>query len=210
MIIDFLGDSITEGAGASSMDNCFVSQTGKLLNAKANNYGISGTRIARQKGVTQPHIFDMHFPSRMDFLDRNADVIVVMGGTNDFGHGNADFGEMSDYTTDTFCGAFNVLTNGLMRTYGRKKLLFVLPLHRFTEDDKNPVTGKILKDYVDAEREILKNKGIKYLDLFCDEQLPKPEKAGQSEFFADGLHPNDKGHRLLAEKVADFIRKEYL
>lgn len=208
MIIDFLGDSITEGAGASSMENCFVSQTGKILNATVYNYGISGTRIARQRSVTHPHIFDMHFPSRMDFLDRNADVIVVMGGTNDFGHGNADFGEPSDHTVDTFCGAFNVLTDGLIRTYGKKKLLFVLPLHRLTENEPNPTTGKILKDYVDAERETLKSKGVKFLDLFCDE-LPKPERGGQTEFFADGLHPNDKGHGFLAKKVAEFIAREY-
>lgn len=209
MKINFLGDSITEGVGSSAIENNYVSQTGKILNANVNNYGISGTRIAKQKSVTHPHSFDMYFPSRIDFLDKDADVTVVFGGTNDFGHGNADFGQPSDYTADTFCGALNVLTDGLIRKFGKKKLLFVLPLHRFAEDNKNPATGKTLKDYVDTERDILKSKGIKYLDLFCDE-LPEPEGEGQSEYFADGLHPNDKGHRFLAEKIADFIRREFL
>ena len=34
MLIDFLGDSITEGAGASSQDKCFVERVKQLLEFK--------------------------------------------------------------------------------------------------------------------------------------------------------------------------------
>lgn len=42
----FLGDSITEGVGASSKDTCYVSVFGKISGAEVKNFGISGTRIA--------------------------------------------------------------------------------------------------------------------------------------------------------------------
>ena len=51
-VINFLGDSITEGVGASSAETRYVDRVAVLAGlARANNYGISGTRIARQKKV---------------------------------------------------------------------------------------------------------------------------------------------------------------
>ena len=35
-----------------------------------------------------------------------------------------------------------------------------------------------------------------------------PETAAGAANFADGLHPNDSGHALLGEKVAEFLRDE--
>lgn len=49
MKIIFLGDSITEGAGASKPENTFVSIVGKTLGVECLNYGIGGTRFARQR-----------------------------------------------------------------------------------------------------------------------------------------------------------------
>lgn len=43
----FLGDSITEGVGASSPDKNYVSVFQSLSGANAVNYGISATRIAK-------------------------------------------------------------------------------------------------------------------------------------------------------------------
>ncbi|MBO7345757.1 MAG: hypothetical protein J6U92_07470 [Clostridia bacterium] len=31
---------------------------------------------------------------------------------------------------------------------------------------------------------------------------------GASEYFVDGLHPNDKGHSLIAEKICEFIKND--
>ena len=48
--IAFLGDSITEGVGASSPDAFYHSVLKEKCGlAEALNYGISGTRVSRQK-----------------------------------------------------------------------------------------------------------------------------------------------------------------
>lgn len=47
--VNFLGDSITAGVGASRAENRYTDVAAREFGLKkANNYGISGTRIARQ------------------------------------------------------------------------------------------------------------------------------------------------------------------
>ena len=88
--INFLGGSITEGAGASSPETCYVADMHRLYNlAAARNYGIGGTRIAPQKEVSAEPVWDQDFLGRYAKMDDDADFVVVFGGTNDFGHGLA-------------------------------------------------------------------------------------------------------------------------
>ena len=95
MIINVLGDSITEGAAASSEDKTFVSTLARLLNCKVNNYGISGSRIAKQLVPSAEPRFDLFFGSRVKDLVP-ADLVIVFGGTNDYGHGDAPIEKKED------------------------------------------------------------------------------------------------------------------
>ena len=83
-IVNFLGDSITEGVGASCEGNRYTDVLAREFGlARANNYGVSGSRIARQTVMTnEPH--DRDFCMRMAEMDENADAVVVFGGTNDY------------------------------------------------------------------------------------------------------------------------------
>ncbi len=54
MKVSFLGDSVTEGCGASEFGNGYVEILGKKTGVEVNNYGISGTRIAKQKKTYIP------------------------------------------------------------------------------------------------------------------------------------------------------------
>lgn len=52
--INFLGDSITFGVGASCQGNRFTDVIARECQLKkANNYGVSGFRIARQQVLSQ-------------------------------------------------------------------------------------------------------------------------------------------------------------
>ena len=101
----FLGDSITEGIGVADPNNIYwkrLEQDG----CKVYSYGVSGTRIARQVSLRiYPYVDDNYFVTRLPQMEKNADVVVVFGGTNDFGHGDAALGKMDDRTDDTFYGA---------------------------------------------------------------------------------------------------------
>ena len=61
MKINFLGDSITEGAGASSVENRYVNLVGAKFGAKVCNYGVGGTRLARQSSLSNVAYYDYDF-----------------------------------------------------------------------------------------------------------------------------------------------------
>ena len=125
MVINFLGDSITEGAGAGSPENMYVNLVGQKLGAAVNNYGVGGTRIARQTTPTDPPRADEDFLIRAAKMDKNADFVFIFGGTNDFGHGDAPLGKFGDKTPYTFYGAAALLCEYLLGIYGKDRLCFI-------------------------------------------------------------------------------------
>ncbi len=115
--VNFLGDSITEGVGVEDQTKRYdvrLSERWELK--KANNYGISGTRFAHQHVPYDPASFDLNFCGRSLYMDKEADLIIVFGATNDFGHGDAAFGSDGQTTPATYCGAVSRRPSGLRKT----------------------------------------------------------------------------------------------
>lgn len=198
--INFLGDSITEGAGASLYENCYVEvMKREYALAAARNYGIGGTRIARQRIPSMEPKFDRDFCSRVAEMDGDADFVVVFGGTNDHGHGDAPLGGRQDRTPDTFIGACHCLYAALKETFSCP-IVVLTPLHRVEETRADGIT---LEDYVNLIRRIAPQYGLPVLDLYetsaiCTATLPR--------LTVDGLHPNDEGHAILAREIGAFLQ----
>ena len=203
--INFLGDSITEGAGTSSHDKMFTMLIEREYGAICQNYGIGGTRIARQKTPTEEK-WDRDFISRVPEMDNDADIVVVFGGTNDFGHGDAPLGTISDRTPYTFYGALHCLYTALIEKYPGVPIVVLTPLHRITEDiptgDNKPAPVGTLKEYVNIIREVAEYYSLPVLDLFKESGL---QPIIQQKYIPDGLHPNDDGNAILAHKIARFL-----
>ncbi len=206
--INFLGDSITEGAGTSSHDKMFTMLIEREYGAICQNYGIGGTRIARQKTPTEEK-WDRDFISRVPEMDADADIVVVFGGTNDFGHGDAPIGTMSDRTPYTFYGALHCLYTALIEKYPDVPIVVLTPLHRITEDiptgDNKPAPVGTLKEYVNIIREVAEYYSLPVLDLFKESGLQPKIPVIQQKYVPDGLHPNDAGNEILAHKIARFL-----
>lgn len=134
MRILFLGDSITEGVGASCCKNNYTNLVCQMLNCEMINYGVSGTRIARQTYVHCSPMWNYDFRLRAQIMDEQADVVFVFGGTNDYGHGNLVLGDIKTRIPHTFCNELRLLVEYLCEKYGKEKLCFILPIHRFDED----------------------------------------------------------------------------
>ncbi len=206
--INFLGDSITEGAGTSSHDKMFTMLIEREYGAICQNYGIGGTRIARQKTPTEEK-WDRDFISRVPEMDNDADIVVVFGGTNDFGHGDAPLGTMDDRTPYTFYGALHCLYTALTEKYPDVPVVILTPLHRLNEDspkgDNKPAPVGTLKEYVNIIREVAEYYSLPVLDLFKESGLQPKIPVIQQKYIPDGLHPNDDGNAILAHKIARFL-----
>ena len=207
--IHFLGDSITQGHGASDEAHGFVSVFGRKTGALVRNYGVGGTRIAKQKTPSQWEWFDLDFNQRADQMDADADVVVVFGGTNDFGHGDAPFGTMDDSTEFTFCGAVKCLLEKLINRYPEARIVMATPLHRLGENDPVNEIGierPLLSEYVRAEKEIAAMYSVSVIDLWATSGIQPCVPAQKELFTADGLHPNDKGAERVADVMIAFLK----
>lgn len=207
--INILGDSITEGYGVSCPEHSYINLIASRCGAICRNYGISGSRIAIQKTPSANPRFDLYFASRVDEMDTDADVVIVFGGTNDFGHGDAPLGSAEDRTPETFRGGLHTLYTKLIERYPDKLIVVVTPLHRWNEnnphgDDKpNPVGT--LQDYVQIIRQVAEFYSLPVLDLFASYGIQPCLTVHREMFVPDGLHPNDKGHEILANKFIKFL-----
>lgn len=204
--INFLGDSITEGVGASVHEKCYVSQIAYKTQAICNNYGISGSRIAKQKDhFYEWETSDEPFNLRVESMEKGADIVIVFGGTNDHGHGDAPLGKIDSLSEDTFCGAMNILCENLINTFPKSKIIFITPLHKTDEDIERNGFGlrnvATLAGYCYIIKKICSKYSIAVFDAYSELGINPNLEVQKNLYMPDGLHPNDAGH----EKLADYI-----
>lgn len=215
-IINFLGDSITEGVGVSDIANCrYDNVIHKQYGLAAhNNYGIGGTRLAYQSTPSEKPAHDLYFLGRAHKMDKNADIVVVYGGVNDYIHGDAYFGAMEDRTPTTFCGAVYCLMQYLTTEYAGKPVVFMTPAHMHfkgvSDQEVSPrpmkkVDAKPLQAYVDVIKERGKEFDIPVLDLFENLGIDPNNESEREAYTVDGLHFNNEGQAFLAKALGDFL-----
>ncbi len=198
----FLGDSITEAkcthfsGGGVLMVPKYCDMIGRTLGLDVYNYGISSTAISPKLMSPETLAFSKRYVNMID----DADLVCVLGGTNDFG-GNVEFGTPDSTDEDTFYGALNILCEGLKQKYNGKTIVFITPIYRVKSVNEN---GNTLQEYRDAITEIAGKKFGFYvidgLSLGLDENTPNLK-----ELLPDALHPTTAGHEIIAEKLTEIL-----
>lgn len=210
MTVAFLGDSITCGYGLSDVSQRYTALLSQNLGLEEENYGITGTLIA-QAGLNRTDGRD--FVSRLHLIDR-ADIAVIFGGTNDYfwsdlpirgGEGDAWFANAMDticqYIQSVRAGKITLIVtpyphNGVGNFQGGETWKTA------SRHDTEAVNfcGHTLSDYATVMEEACLKYGIPCLNLhknFAFDHLLHT---------LDGCHPNEEGHRLLAEAIEKKLR----
>ncbi len=213
-VIAFLGDSITEGHGVRDIENArFDHVIQKKCHLKAvYNDGIGGTRLAHQTVASEKPRYDLCFCGRAYNLRPDADIIIVFGGTNDYGHGNARFGTLADQTPDSYCGAVEFLMTLLPELYPKAQVVFFTPARREADEEKSNREMKLadaqpLQAYVDVIVEKGREHGIPVLNLYETLGIDPNLEEDRTKYTTDGLHLNDAGHGVLADRVIAFLQE---
>ena len=214
----FLGDSITAGSWYNptletweNMTENWTYWVSKICGMKYKNYGIGGTHVSSAYNSGDGSRAEQAFTNRYSNMDDDADVVFVMGGTNDWLPNHADtspFGTISDNTDVSFCGAIRVLCEGLIKKYNGKQIFFLTPICNANQLTANPTTGKTLQEYCDVIKEICGMYSIEVIDTHINAPLHFmiTENANKYCSQQDGsTHPNDLGQKLLGEYVARVI-----
>ena len=193
--IVFIGDSISYGVGASSKDNRFTTVAVRLLNESGNgvaysekNTAVSGSTFCQSNW---PADKVSAYPDRLRYIIAvKPDIVVLQHGVNDqTAHSSiGDFGwsyrqfvrEAKAALPDT---TFVCLT--------------ITPTNRRGEMVQfHDITNTIIQE-VAAKEGILVAQINQALD-------------GRLDLFPDGLHPNDGGHRIMAETLVKTLKENRL
>ncbi|MBO5006450.1 MAG: SGNH/GDSL hydrolase family protein [Clostridia bacterium] len=205
-----LGDSITEGVGVADKENIYYKRIARECGVRELYVdGISGSRIARQRVPSEKERHDRDFISRVNDIDEDSDLIVIFGGTNDFGHGDAPIGTPEDDTPYTFWGACNTICEMLMTRFPKSQIVFMGPLHRSEEDNpcgshKTAPVGT-LYEYIEIIKTVTRKYSIPFLDLMAVSGIAPRVPVLKELYMPDGLHPNDAGHEKIAAKLKGFL-----
>lgn len=205
--INILGDSITFGLYAEPLENSFVNLLAKSFNAEIRNYGVCGMRMTlRPKEYADaPHDF-FCFKNKVDEMNHDANLMLVFGGTNDYGPTNCPLGKLGDDTVHTVYGGIECLIKELLKHYKKEQITFISPLYREDENMEagsgSSYRGPLSKIRI-AIQEECKKYNIYYLDI-----KDKIGKAEGNPLFEDGLHPNNEGHALIAKTLEEFLFKK--
>ena len=201
--INCLGDSITSTDYTIPTWWQIIShKTG----AKFNNYGVSGTSIAKLPTTSSS---GGAFIERMSKMNTAADGVIVMGGTND---GSALLGDWNSEDISTFYGALNSMLTYLKNTYSGKPILVCTPiklgysipndfmLNPLVELGDKVSTDKIsLQLRAEAIKAKCKQHGLRCLDLWNTSGI---DKNSNGVYYREDLtHPSAKGQERMASLI---------
>lgn len=177
VIVNAFGDSITE-------QGYFKFIAMKPYNPKYNIYGLRQAVSTATGALTAGCIV---YTAMTD----NADVILTLFGTHDWGQ-NAAIGTIGTLNTGTFIGAYEVLIRGLMEKYPGKIILVVTPTPRNLGNNDNEwlyqknANGDTLLDYGRALIELCRFYGNPYVDGYLESGVNVLNMTGHPNLYIAG------------------------
>lgn len=192
-----VGDSVTYGHGISGWArNNYPAQLQKILGDEyhVENFGHSGT-TASSKG-DKPYVESPQYELSLDY---NADIVVIMLGSNDT--------KPENWTSSL---DFILEYGKIVKSYKAKnpnvRIILCTPPMAFYTDGKTSGTTNFdirpdqVKEVMDRVRLHALTDGCELVDIY-DLTKYHPEW-----FETDGVHPSNDGAKAIAETVADKIK----
>ena len=184
--ITCVGDSITQGLGASDINFSYPSQLQKLLGEKYKvlNFGLSGATVIKS--------CYMNYISKsicQKGLESKPDIVIILLGTNDL-----IFGEelKTEEGQKTFSNDYESLIKAYQKCGTNPTIMICSLLYR--------VLGEVDKLQNPIIKNLSKLHNLIYLDLFTY------SNSWSENEYLDGLHPTDSGYNKLAKFFANAIK----
>ena len=187
-----VGDSITYGFMVRNRRrNSYPAILNRLLgeNYCVNNFAYTN-RTAIKSG-DYPLTNEKIYAKSLDF---KPDIVVILLGTNDSKENN--------WNEEKFVADYGEMIDDYLSLESKPKVFLLIPPPLF--EVRGKVLYKLRKDVVEnkivpAVKRIAEAKGADCIDIFSVLE-------GQDKLFADGVHPNARGCKLMAQTVYEKLK----
>lgn len=196
--VNCLGDSLTYGFLTSSerMEKPYPTVLQEMLGFDTvRNYGVSGTCLSNNPGYNNNPMC-----TRFTSMDDDADLIIVMGGTNDYLK-QVTIGDIDSTDDTTFYGGLNKLCTELIKKYPHCNIILCTIPHNGS--------SKTIKtaEYSKAVREVADKFSLLVFDAHGKVGL---NNVNILEHTVEGTHFTQKFvSDIFAPKLANFIKNNY-
>jgi lysophospholipase L1-like esterase len=194
----FFGDSITE---AGVQPGGYITQLRDIIKneAQSDNYELIGAGIGGNK------VYDLYLRLEQDVLTSNPDVVVIYIGVNDVWH-------KQSYGTGTDPDKFEKFYLAIIKKLKEKNIQVILCTPAVVgerTDFSNQLDGD-LNSYSAIIRKIAGNQNLPLVDLrkaFLEYNvLNNHENKESGVLTTDRVHLNEKGNKLVAEKIWQILK----
>ncbi len=203
-----LGDSITNGvglAGVSEKDTFRQLVRGELskrlgVTVEVVNAGVNGDVVT----LAVKRL-------KRDVLDREPHLVTIMFGGNEAGFYRPEtngFADTPRVAREEFAATVAKIVDQI-RAAGIPVVLMTCPpmTERYWGMNLEPYQKHginfLVKDYAQAMRDVAAEKKVELVDVYRAFQ-EKPERL---EYFPDGLHPDARGHRVIADLLVERLAR---
>jgi lysophospholipase L1-like esterase len=200
-----VGDSITEGAGASSTANNYPSQLQKLLTlAQVKNFGKSGATLLTAPYGDKPYTQQVEYTDATSFVSgagAGAVVsVVIILGANDSKPFNWEPGGKPK-NDQQYLKDYRALVDHFLALSPKPVVYVGYPLATGTNPCCDIRGNVILNEQLPLLKQVAVEKRLPIIDL-------NTPTTGHPEYFGDGVHPTDAGYAVLAGLVKAGLARE--
>jgi lysophospholipase L1-like esterase len=171
------GDSITYGSG-------YPAELWMMLGAdfEVENFGVGGSTVSMRS--YKPYMYQHEFQRAKEYLP---DIIIIMLGTNDVNPVNFQ-------STEGFASDYKKLVTEFQALSSKPKIWLAKPPPIFNEGFGSN-SSKNLQAVIAGVERVASETGLQTIDVYSA-LSDHPE-----DFFADGIHPNKEGAKIIAIEV---------
>lgn len=216
--IAFIGDSITQGVGASSNAERYTTVLANLLGMTEVNLGQSGTVLCtgghRGCNIGKLSVGNL----------TGCNVVTIMMGINDWDQAKSDYyklGEFGSTDTSTIYGAVDCWCKKIIEIkntsgFENTKFFFITPIitswnnsvgGNNWDQNKTNIHGFTLRELCQAIINVCDVYEIPVLDMnkYSGIYYNSAEDNTVGTYFGDGIHPNSAGHAQIAQALKDYF-----
>jgi acyl-CoA thioesterase-1 len=192
-----VGDSITEGYGLSNQSkDAYPVMLDSILGSDYSVLNCGRTSTTMQKKGDVPYWNCSEFYNVFAF---KPDIIIMKLGTNDI-RPRMDDSNVNNWNAVNFSKDYQAMIDTFNTIYSKPKIFLCFPtpinknIYNWNDGD-----SALRASVIPAIQKIGEVNNLPIIDLYT-------QMTNQPENFLDGIHPNEKGTRIMAEYIAEAIK----